>query len=61
MATIEKPKPMSHKPGISKGKPYDNGGKLKKKHIKIFNQIILNKILNNLQNDIRRIRIIRIN
>ena len=33
----------------------------KKKHIKIFNQIILNKILNNLQNDTRRIRIIRIN
>ena len=34
---------------------------IKKKHIKIFNQIILNKILNNLQNDTRRTRIIRIN
>lgn len=22
--------PMSHKPGISKGKPYDKGGRIKK-------------------------------
>jgi hypothetical protein len=34
MATIEKPKLFSHKPGASKGKPYDNGGKLKKKKSK---------------------------
>ena len=39
MATIEKPKPMSHKPGISKGKPYDNGGKLHSQDFK--EQIII--------------------
>lgn len=27
---MEKLRPMSHKPGASKGKPYDNGGKVKK-------------------------------
>ena len=27
---MTKLKPMSHKPGVSKGKPYNNGGKFKK-------------------------------
>jgi hypothetical protein len=28
---MRKPIPMSHKPGVSKGKPYDDGGKVTKK------------------------------
>lgn len=28
---MPKLRPMSHKPGISKGKPYDKGGKVSKK------------------------------
>lgn len=28
---MQRPKPMSHKPGISKGKPYGKGGKVSKK------------------------------
>lgn len=27
---MRKPIPMSHKPGVSKGKPYGNGGKVGK-------------------------------
>lgn len=27
---MNRPKPLSHKPGISKGKPYEKGGKVKK-------------------------------
>lgn len=30
---MNRPKPMAHKPGISKGKPYSKGGKVKKKII----------------------------
>ena len=29
MAKIQRPKPLSRKVGIGKGKPYDNGGKVK--------------------------------
>lgn len=29
--TLHRPKPMSHKVGIHKGKPYAKGGKVRKK------------------------------
>ena len=27
---MARPKPLSHKPGVSKGKPYERGGRVKK-------------------------------
>lgn len=31
---MARPKPMSHKPGISKGKPYGKGGRVGKQNSK---------------------------
>lgn len=31
---MARPKPMSHKPGMSKGKPYEKGGRVGKQNSK---------------------------